>query len=938
VGFAINETGLPVFGGTEMVFGSVASLVTAILFGPWSGGLAGLIAFAGTWARWQHPAGIICFTLEAVVVGWLVNRRKVGPFRAVMLYWGCVGAPLVAALVGWWLTDIPFPANWAIVLKYPVNGLIVAAVAVPLQNWAGLRRWLGLPLADESDTQLRLVLFRRIGVITALPLVLLILLFGRVFDGTTRTEAEKKLQGHARELADLIDNHLAEHQRDLVALGQLLTRQDMTPESVAADLETILRQHPGFLTLLLADRSGTIVASAPRQDESGRSISRQGISVSDREYFQVPMRTGKSHVSGVFKGRGFGSDLIVAVSTPILDQTGRPLYLLEGSLDLRVITQNIRQDIRYRNRDVIIADQAGKIVLSAGQIVLTPETDLLAHPQFAGLEYTEQVAHYARRPETGGRPQRNAVVNVLTPRFNWRVMLFEPVWASQRTIAGFYLVAGAWALLALCLSLLLARSLSSQITVPLQILAKTTAQLARREPASVTSSPFPAREFTVISQDLRSTASSLVESNTALARAIGERDKSYRQLRSTLLHLEDRIQKRTLQLEDARRAAESANQAKSEFLASTSHELRTPLNVILGMSEVLREKTMGPLNAKQLEGICCVEESGRHLLSVITDILDLSKIEAGKLQLNLQETVVRDVCESSLRFVQDSAHRKIITVESAYGTGDWHIQADIRRLKQVLVNLLSNAVKFTPEGGHIRLEVRPDSAGRSLQLSVRDTGIGISPEDLPKLFHPFQQVDSALNRRFTGTGLGLALVRRMTELHGGTVAVESEPGRGATFTVTLPLPTTDAPAARALPSNSLPPVRPARFPREPLVLVAEDNLGNRLMLENHLLSRGCRLAFADDGQQALLLAASLRPEIILMDIQMPVIDGLEATRRLQANPSLAGIPVIIITALAMPEDRARSLAAGAKGYLSKPVNLRELDALILQLLAPPPPA
>jgi signal transduction histidine kinase len=385
------------------------------------------------------------------------------------------------------------------------------------------------------------------------------------------------------------------------------------------------------------------------------------------------------------------------------------------------------------------------------------------------------------------------------------------------------------------------------------------------------------------------------------------------------------------QFNEARQIAEAANQAKSEFLASMSHELRTPLNVILGMAEILRKKTLGDLNRDQQESVASVEESGRYLLSLINDILDLSKIEAGMLQLDIQEAAVRDVVESSLRFVREAAHRKKITLESSYRQEILYLHVDARRLKQILVNLLANSVKFTPEGGHITIEVSQPIDRHQISFSVQDNGIGIDEKDLPKLFKSFQQIDSALNRKYAGTGLGLSLVKRMTEMHGGTVAVASKPGQGARFTITLPLqnPLTAGQITSRLRSEA--PFR-ALLPNNPLILIAEDNPANLLLLENHLRPRGCRVIFAHDGQEAIDRAITEQPALILMDIQMPVLDGLEATRRLRANSATAAIPIITLTALAMPEDSLRCLEAGANAYLSKPLNLAELDRIILEQL------
>ena len=385
---------------------------------------------------------------------------------------------------------------------------------------------------------------------------------------------------------------------------------------------------------------------------------------------------------------------------------------------------------------------------------------------------------------------------------------------------------------------------------------------------------------------------------------------------------------------------ERALRIKDEFLASMSHELRTPLNAILGLTQSMQEELLGPLNARQINSLQIIESSGRHLLSLINDILDLSKLEAGQMTLDRTPVSVNMICEASLVFIKQVAHKKRIRVSSQLDTTAEWVEADARRLKQMLVNLLSNAVKFTPENGQIALSVDADAAGETIQFSVRDTGIGIAPENLTRLFKPFVQLDSGLTRQFEGTGLGLSLVARMAELHGGSVSVESELGKGSCFSFRLPwtqemqtysLKPTGAPDARTRTAIATPglPVNE----NAPLILIAEDNEPTISMMSVYLDAHGYRLMVARDGQTALDMARAHHPALILMDLQMPVLNGLEAIQRMRAGaPPLNTIPIIAVTAFAMPGDREHSLAAGANAYFSKPVDLKMLNELIAQLL------
>ncbi len=420
---------------------------------------------------------------------------------------------------------------------------------------------------------------------------------------------------------------------------------------------------------------------------------------------------------------------------------------------------------------------------------------------------------------------------------------------------------------------------------------------------------------------------------TADSLAIGLHQALLReQLERQIAELEQRVAERTTALSLANAELARAVRAKDEFLAAMSHELRTPLNSIIGLSEALQEDVYGPLNDRQLRSIAIIEESGRHLLALINDILDISKIEVGKLELTTGPVAIEPVCQASLGIVRQMARKKRQTLSLTLDERVQAIQADARRLKQILVNLLDNAVKFTPEGGAIGLEVQADEEREAVHFTVWDTGIGISPENMGRLFKPFVQLDSRLSREYSGTGLGLVLVQRMAELHGGSVTVESEVGKGSCFTVSLPwrLVRTEAVeerAGEAMEEEMEPPTGMAG-PSGIRILLAEDNEDNIYLISDYLKHRGYQVIVARDGAEAVERALETRPHLILMDIQMPRVDGLEAIRRIRLHQELIEVPIIALTALVMPGDRERCLEAGANDYLSKPVGLKGLVHII----------
>lgn len=430
----------------------------------------------------------------------------------------------------------------------------------------------------------------------------------------------------------------------------------------------------------------------------------------------------------------------------------------------------------------------------------------------------------------------------------------------------------------------------------------------------------------------------LVDAFNLMLERIEQRDEELSRYRE---HLEDQVDARTAELvrvnEELRRAKEAAEEAsrlKSQFLANISHDLRTPMNGVIGMTALaLRTE----LDEQQRDYLTTVLESAESLLCLLNDILDFSKIEAGKLTLEQIPFDVRELVEQTVKSLRVEAESKGLAVNwSVDAAVPERLTGDPTRLRQILNNLIGNAIKFT-ERGQVDVEVRLESAAveeTAVHIAVRDTGIGIPPEKIDTIFEPFTQADGSTTRRFGGTGLGLSIASRLAGLMGGRIWVESEVGRGSTFHVTLRL-------AAPPPDAGQPALTPAVTGRSPTtglrVLVAEDNPINRKVIVRMLELEGHKVSVAADGMEAVELATREPFDLVLMDVQMPTMSGLEAARLIRQGERATGVhtPIVALTASAMKGDRERCLEAGMDDYLSKPVRPDALNEIIARYAMSP---
>lgn len=413
-----------------------------------------------------------------------------------------------------------------------------------------------------------------------------------------------------------------------------------------------------------------------------------------------------------------------------------------------------------------------------------------------------------------------------------------------------------------------------------------------------------------------------------LKRALEDKTRALEELNE---NLEKKVIERTEELKKINRELERANQLKGRFIANMSHELRTPLNSIIGFSDILLEKTFGDINETQERYIRNIYSSGNHLLELINNVLDIAKIEAGRYEMTYETFLVENAIDEVINIMKSLAENKSIDIKVSIDEGISSITADRVKLKQVLYNLLSNAIKFTPEGGMVGVDVYKEInvEGRYpwampglefVKFSIWDTGIGISPEDNEKIFDEFEQANSTFSRKYGGAGLGLALTKKLVELHGGNITVESIPGEGSTFSFLIPVTSpVESKAPETVGAVDL------NFPwmkeDAPLILVVEDDLPSAEILTLHLTQAGYKVAHAFDGEEALKKARSLKPFAITLDVMLPHKDGWEVLQELKSDQETAEIPVIIHSVV---NNKELAFALGATDYLLKPLDRKAL--------------
>jgi len=681
------------------------------------------------------------------------------------------------------------------------------------------------------------------------------------------------------------------------ATVQRINAAGFDPARLNSELAAAHTAEPALLQLYVGNLAGRAVASAPPAGA--------GVDYSQWTYVKEvlnPRRIGPKY-SDVVRSSGDTSVAAVVIAVPILDSQRNLLGYLAGTVGLSEVQRlSVYSKIGLSGQAVVV-DRRGRVIAHPRDDWRLQAKDLSSEAIFQQSLGTERgVSWYTDLDGNVARAAGFATVPVV----GWKVWVSQSVAELRAELTPLILSTLEWLLVAVVLALVLGFVAAMWLSRPVGELNRAAARIAQGDfvtPVRVREG-FAARELLALAQTFNQMA---------------------HQMSGAYQTLEEKVSQRTQELQNANQELARANKLKSEFLANVSHELRTPLSAIIGFSQILLDQIDGPLNEEQHQDIQQVNRSGQSLLNLINQILDLSKIEAGKMELSAERLELPGLVNSVLDSIRPLAEQKGLRIETRFPLSLPAVEADPVRLKQILINLLSNAVKFT-DRGHIEVFAQP--SGRMVRIAVKDTGIGISGDSQKVIFEEFVQGDGSSTRRHGGTGLGLSIVRKLVEMHGGAITVVSEPGQGSTFMFTLPAWASGTVAA-------LPPARPRRAHRPSqglpgnVILVVDDDASVRQLIARHLEQEGWKTVQASNAADAVQLAHECRPVLMTLDVMMPDASGWWVLEKLREDPETAGLPVLVVTII---EDQRLMLALGASDYLAKPYDRAALVEKVHHLL------
>jgi len=770
----VNLFTLDVFGGAHMTFGSILSLAVALHLGPWYGVITALIGEVPDYLRLHHGHPVISHALEAAIIGWSV-RRRVMPIVADAAFWCAAGAilPFVHQT-----ETVPFIA---VVIKNLLNGLLNVTIADLLTGWRPIARFFKAPPGPARP--LRTHLSRGFLLATAVPFLMLNIAIDWIHANRLEDEAGAHIHEAVSRVVSQSNSFIDKHRAAVVTMAGVLERDPKLDLSHAnAVLEEFHKVYPTFRTLALIGTNGIVQTASPLVAPNGTNM--VGVSLADRPYFKETMASGHLYVSDVFMSRQMGVDPIIAVAVPVRNADGSMRGIAYASLRCSLFNDLWTSLASLRNGQMLILDQQDRVMYASPGVPVKPLDNLKSWNirKFSGKPYFQ---NNGKLPNDAAPVRRLASLGITDT--GWALAVWQPLTSVLAESTNYYLVTACWVLVGLLVSTLGARLMSLKLTRPVEVLVHRVGNLAMggSQPMPTPLAENAPLELVKLVADFDSMAVRLSDSYRELQSALADRERLNHELADVLTDLDGKVHERTAQLVEAKMRAEEASRLKSEFLANMSHEIRTPMNGLMGMMDVVLDTS---LDTEQRDFLETARGSAETLLTLLNDILDFSKIEAGKMVIAPAPFAVEAMVEESLRTLDLVARNKGLELRREVASDvPFVVIADVVRIRQVMLNLANNAIKFTTHGFvTVRCELdRMEGPTAVLRFSVTDSGIGLSEAQQKVIFEAFRQADGSTTRRYGGTGLGLSISKRLVEMMGGELGVESHLGNGSTFRFTV---------------------------------------------------------------------------------------------------------------------------------------------------------
>jgi len=902
LGGLVNLIPLSFLSNTEFLFGQVFALYTLIKFGTRYALIASLIASSFIYFKWGHvwPAGVFFFEIIWLFKFSIQKQRSI--FIAGLSYWLLIGLPVLGGF-GFFVFNLPWLVIITALIKYFLNAMVCLSIANIIALYTTNQF-----TQNKHKISLESLLSQTISTLVGLSILSVTLIIINFNHQKFQSDVRKQLSNKANDIASLVDTHLTRHANAIEVQAQSLI-YGAERQSV---INNLTNNYPYFLTSFTADEKGYIDSAVPISFL--KKIQGKTFLVNDREYFKQSKMAKTVFISNAFEGRGFGNDPIVAIAKGIFinDQFKG---IVEGSLNLNEFS-HYQPKLFDQTVDLLILDTKNKVVFYSGELDY-PVLSEVTKERLNLLNINDDNPIF-----TSNNNETYYVSSQKSEKHHWHAILFLKQSYTEMQSALSWLKAILVMSCIFVFVFVFTIKLSRWLVSGIHSLSQ---QMHDFNPMESTSLNFNKQqswyEIDQLQQQFNILANKLNVSFFELARSDKENSELNRQLSSYNEDLASEVEKTTHSLKVSMQVAERANKAKSIFLANMSHEIRTPMNGILGMNNIILQ--MPNLPDEVLEKVKLTHSSANTLMTLLNDILDFSKIEAGQLKLEQCRTNLHDLFEELTQIFQLSSLNKGVEfkLDGLQNIPVW-VKTDPVRLKQIISNLLTNAGKFTHEG---KVQLNISCTNNNLEFTVVDTGIGISPEQQKRLFTEFNQADSSTTRKYGGTGLGLAICRKLIFLFNGSMELESDIGKGSCFKVNIPLTIIDS-----VHKNEVQTIQILDLADKDILLVEDNNI-NQIVAQTMLESFGANVEVAENGQIALSKLSNTTYSVVLMDCQMPIMDGLEATRRIRKSPHLYGTPIIIaLTANAFDEDRKTCLAIGMNDFISKPMDREVLFSVLIK--------